>query len=40
MLLVGKARLKIKCFKVGGVGWNTETLLQLRDMENIMNDGK
>jgi hypothetical protein len=40
MFFVGKTHLKIKCFKVDGVGWDTETLLQLRDMEHNVNGGK
>jgi hypothetical protein len=40
MFFVGKARLKIKCFKVDGVGRYTDTLLQLGDMEHIVNGGK
>jgi hypothetical protein len=39
MLFIGKALLKIKCFKVDDVDQDTETLLQLRDMENIVNGG-
>jgi hypothetical protein len=40
MLLVGEARLKIKCFEVDDIGRNMETPLQLRDMEHIVNGGK
>jgi hypothetical protein len=40
MFFVGKTRLNIKCFKIDGVGRDTETLLQLGDMEHIVNGGK
>jgi hypothetical protein len=40
MLLIGEAHLKIKCFKVDDLGQNTETLLQLRDVEHIVNGGE
>src|SRR6185503_5096987 len=36
VLFVGKARLKFKRLEVDGVGWNTKTLLQLRNMKNIV----